>query len=198
MTAAKTLLQLAGADLSLPKLSDACLVLIDLQNEYVAGPIALPEANAAITSAGRLLARARSSGTAVFHVAHKGRSGGLFDRAAERGAIVDALAPRAGEPVIEKELPNAFAGTDLQARLTATGRKNIILAGLMTHMCISSTARAALDLGFRVTIDAASCATRDLPDGRGGTIAAATIHDVALVELSDRFAIIARDSDALV
>jgi nicotinamidase-related amidase len=198
MTAAKTLLQLAGADLSLPKLSDACLVLIDLQNEYVAGPIALPEANAAITSAGRLLARARSSGTAVFHVAHKGRSGGLFDRAAERGAIVDALAPRAGEPVIEKELPNAFAGTDLQARLTATGRKNIILAGLMTHMCISSTARAALDLGFRVTIDAASCATRDLPDGRGDTIAAATIHDVALVELSDRFAIIARDSDALV
>jgi nicotinamidase-related amidase len=198
MTAAKTLLQLAGADLSLPKLSDACLVLIDLQNEYVAGPIALPEANAAITSAGRLLARARSSGTAVFHVAHKGRSGGLFDRAAERGAIVDALAPRAGEPVMEKELPNAFAGTDLQARLTATGRKNIILAGLMTHMCISSTARAALDLGFRVTIDAASCATRDLPDGRGGTIAAATIHDVALVELSDRFAIIARDSDALV
>jgi nicotinamidase-related amidase len=65
-------------------------------------------------------------------------------------------------------------------------------------MCISSTARAALDLGFRVTIDATSCATRDLPDGRGGSVAAATVHDVALVELSDRFAIIARDGDALV
>jgi nicotinamidase-related amidase len=99
---------------------------------------------------------------------------------------------------VEKELPNAFAGTDLQARIAATGRKNIILAGLMTHMCISSTARAALDLGFRVTIDATSCATRDLPDGRGGSVAAATVHDVALVELSDRFAIIARDGDALV
>jgi nicotinamidase-related amidase len=185
MTAAKTLLQLAGADLSLPRLGDACLVLIDLQNEYLSGPIALPGANAAIAVAARLLARARKSGTSVFHVAHRGRPGGLFDRTAERGAIVAALAPRADEPLVEKELPNAFAGTDLQARLTATGRKNIILAGLMTHMCVSSTARAALDLGFRVTIDAASCATRDLPDGRGGTIAA-------------RFAIIARDGDALV
>ncbi len=198
MTAAKTLLQLAGADLSLPRLGDACLVLIDLQNEYRAGPIALPDADAAIANAGKLLARARQGGAAVFHIAHRGRPGGLFDRTTERGAIVTALAPLAGEPVIEKELPNAFAGTDLQAHLAATGRKNIILAGLMTHMCVSSTARAALDLGFRTTIDADSCATRDLPDGRGGTISAATIHEVALVELSDRFAIIAHGTGALV
>ena len=117
MTATKTLLQLAGADLSLPRLSDASLVLIDLQNEYRAGPIALPGADAAIANAEKLLARARSSGATVFHVAHRGRSGGLFDRATERGAIVAALAPLADEPVIEKELPNAFAGTELQARL---------------------------------------------------------------------------------
>jgi len=197
MTVAKTLLQLAGADLSLPRLADASLVLIDLQNEYLSGPLALPDANAAIANAARLLTRARDSGTSIFHVAHRGRPGGLFDRAAERGAIVSALAPLSSEPVVEKELPNAFAGTDLQVRLAAAGRKNIILAGFMTHMCVSSTARAALDLGFRVTIDGNSCATRDLPDGRGGTIGAATVHDVALVELSDRFAVIARDGDAL-
>lgn len=193
MTVAKTLLQLAGADLTPPRLSESCLVLIDLQNEYRAGPLALPGADAAIANAANLLARARDNGAAVFHVAHRGRPGGLFDRSAERGAIVACLAPLAGEPVIEKELPNAFAGTDLKARLAATGRKNVILVGFMTHMCVSSTARAGLDLGFRVTIDADSCATRDLPDGRGGTISAATIHDVALVELSDRFAIIVRD-----
>jgi nicotinamidase-related amidase len=198
MSAAKTLLQLSGADLSPAKLGEACLVLIDLQNEYLSGPLALPDADAAIACAARLLARARDRGTPVFHIAHKGRPGGLFDRAADRGAIVRELTPLADEPVVEKELPNAFAGTDLQTRLSATGRNNIVLAGLMTHMCISSTARAALDLGFRVTIDADSCATRDLPDGRGGTIGARTIHDVALAELSDRFAIIARDADALV
>lgn len=197
MSPAKTLFELAGADLTPPRLADSCLVLIDLQNEYRAGPIALPDVDRAITSAARLLTRARESGAAVFHVAHAGTPGSLFDRSADRGAIVDALTPLGDEPVVEKQLPNAFAGTDLQTRLTATGRKNIILAGLMTHMCVSSTARAALDLGFRVTVDADSCATRDLPDGRGGTIAAATIHEVALAELSDRFAIVTRDSDAL-
>jgi nicotinamidase-related amidase len=198
MTAPKTLLELAGADLNLPGLSNACLVLIDLQYEYLAGPIALPDARRAIANTSRLLARARDRGASIFHVAHKGRPGGLFDRTAERGAIVSELAPLPGEAVIEKGLPNAFAGTDLQVQLAATGRKDIILAGLMTHMCVSSTARVGLDLGFRITVDANSCATRDLPDGRGGAISAATVHEVALAELSDRFAIIARGDDALV
>jgi nicotinamidase-related amidase len=193
MTAPKTLLQLAGADLSLPSLGQSCLVLIDIQNEYRNGPLALPGADTAIDGAARLLARARSEGAAIFHIAHKGKAGGLFDRDAERGAIVEQLTPRAGEAVIEKTLPNAFAGTDLQAQLAATGRNNVVIAGMMTHMCVSSTARAALDLGLRVTIDAESCATRDLPDGRGGAIAASVVHEVALVELSDRFAIIAHD-----
>jgi nicotinamidase-related amidase len=196
MTTAKTLLQLAGADLNPPRLGDAALVLIDIQNEYLEGPLALPDARSAIARAAALLARARDSGAAIIHIAHRGKAGSLFDRGADRGAIVAELSPRAGELVIEKELPNAFAGTDLQARLAATARKNIVLAGFMTHMCVSSTARAALDLGFRTTIDADSCATRDLPDGLGGTLNARTIHEVALAELSDRFAIIAR-GDAL-
>jgi nicotinamidase-related amidase len=197
MTTTPTLLQLAGADLSFPKLGAASLVLIDLQNEYLTGPLALPCADAAIANAASLLARARNAGAKVFHVAHRGRPGGLFDRGAARGGIVPALAPLPDEAVIEKELPNAFAGTDLKARLDMAGHKNIVLAGFMTHMCVSSTARAALDLGFRITIDAAACATRDLPDGRGGIIPAATVHDVALAELSDRFALIARDQAAL-
>lgn len=192
MTAAKTLMQLAGIDLTPPRLGDSCLVLIDIQNEYLAGPLALPDASPAIVRATALLGRARDSGAVIIHIAHKGTPGSLFDRAAERGAIVAPLAPRPGEIVIEKQLPNAFAGTELNAQLAATGRKELVLAGFMTHMCVSSTARAALDLGFRTTIDADSCATRDLPDGSGGTIAAKLIHDVALAELSDRFAIIAR------
>ncbi|MGY4311698.1 cysteine hydrolase family protein [Bradyrhizobium sp. JR3.5] len=192
MTAAKTLMQLAGIDLTPPRLGDSCLVLIDIQNEYLAGPLALPDASPAIARATALLARARESGAAIIHIAHKGAPGSLFDRTAERGAIVAPLKPLPGESVIEKQLPNAFAGTDLNAQLAATGRKELVLAGFMTHMCISSTARAALDLGFRTTIDADGCATRDLPDGTGGTIAAKLIHDVALAELSDRFAIIAR------
>ena len=192
MSSAKTLMQLAGIDLTPPRLGDACLVLIDIQNEYLAGPLALPDASPAIARATALLGRARESGAKIIHIAHKGAPGSLFDRDAERGAIVAQLEPRPGEIVIEKQLPNAFAGTELNVQLAATGRKELVLAGFMTHMCVSSTARAALDLGFRTTIDAESCATRDLPDGKGGTIAARLIHDVALAELSGRFAIIAR------
>ena len=197
MTAARTLLQLAGADLTPAKIGEASLVLIDLQNEYLTGPIALPGGQAAMVNAAKLIASARDAGSPIFHIAHRGKPGGLFDRSAERGAIAAIVAPLASEPVIEKELPNACAGTELRDRLSAAGRKNIVLAGLMTHMCISSTARAAIELGFRVTIDASACATRDLPDGKGGSIAAQLIHDVALAELSDRFAIIARDRDEL-
>jgi nicotinamidase-related amidase len=85
--------------------------------------------------------------------------------------------------------------TELANLISDTGRKDVIIVGFMTHMCVSSTARAALDLGLRVTIDAAACATRDLPDGRGGRIDAATLNDMELVELSDRFAVIARGHD---
>jgi nicotinamidase-related amidase len=193
----KTLLELAGADLKPAKVGAATLVLIDYQNEYVAGPLGLPGAGPAVERAALLLARARDAGAPVIHVVHRGRPGGLFDRNDERGQIIAALAPRAGETVIEKGLPNAFAGTDLHVRLGKAARKDVIVAGFMTHMCVSSTARAALDLGWRVTIDAGACATRDLPDGAGGCIDADVVHRVALVELSDRFAIIARDAEEL-
>lgn len=197
MTGPKTLLQLAGADLSPSKMRNASLVLIDLQNEYVSGPLALPGVRPAIANAERLLALARKTQAPIFHVAHNGRRGGLFDREAERGQIVAELAPRPGEAVIEKSLPNSFAGTALHEALAQAGRKEIILAGFMTHMCVSSTARAALDLGYRVTIEASACGTRDLPDGRGGVVEAGLVHEVALAELADRFAIIARGADEL-
>jgi nicotinamidase-related amidase len=197
MPVPKTLLELAGADLKPAGVSNATLVLIDYQNEYVAGPLSLPGASPAVERAALLLGRARDAGAPIVHVAHKGRPGGLFDREAERGQIIAALAPRTGETVIEKGLPNAFAGTGLNAVLGEAARKDIIIAGFMTHMCVSSTARAALDLGWRVTIDAGACATRDLPDGAGGHVEADVVHKVALVELSDRFAIIARNSEEL-
>jgi nicotinamidase-related amidase len=193
----KTLLELAQAGAEPARIRDASLVLIDFQNEYLSGPIAVANAHPAIASAVQLLKAARENGAPVFHVAHRGRPGGLFDRASERGQIVADLFPVASEVVIEKGLPNAFAGTDLRSHVEATGRGNIILCGFMTHMCVSSTARAAIDHGFRVTVEASSCATRDLPNGMGGVIPAATVHEVSLAELADRFAIVTRSPDRL-
>lgn len=60
----------------------------------------------------------------------------------------------------------------------------------MTHMCVSSTARAALDLGYRVTVAGDAAATRDLPDPSGGVISADALHRAALAELGDRFAVV--------
>jgi nicotinamidase-related amidase len=193
MTTAKTLLQLAGADLKPARMADAVLVLIDMQNEYLDGPIAVTGAGPAIARAELLLAEARALGAPIVHVAHKGSAGSLFDRAAARGQFIAAVAPRIGEAVIEKGLPNSFAGSDLHQVLSGHNRKDIIIVGFMTHMCVSSTARVAMDLGYRVTVDAAACATRDLPDGQGGVVAATLVHAIALIELADRFAVIRYD-----
>lgn len=187
MTAPKTLLELAGRTPVPPKLAESILILIDIQNEYVEGPIALPSAQPAIARAADLLARARKAGARIVHVAHKGGKGGLFDREAHRGAIVDAVAPIAGETVIEKPRPNSFSGTDLAAAVGAPGAP-LIMAGFMTHMCVSSTARAALDLGYQTVVASDASATRDLPKPTGGAISAADLHEAELAALADRFA----------
>ena len=187
----KTLLQLAGADLSPPPLANSVLLIIDAQGEYRTGRLPLEGIEPSLTALSGLLDRARAAGAAVVHVAHKGRAGGLFDRDAAGGAILTEVAPKCSESVVEKPLPNAFAGTDLASRLEAIGRKNLIVAGYQTHMCVSSTARAALDLGYRVTVPHDACATRALPDPTAGTaISGAEIHRHALAELADRFAIV--------
>ncbi|MGQ3352987.1 MAG: cysteine hydrolase family protein [Phreatobacter sp.] len=186
-TQPKTLLELAGRKPAPPKLSESILVLIDIQNEYLDGPIALPGASAAVAKAADLLARARKAGAKIVHVAHKGGKGSLFDREGHRGAIVDAVAPVAGEAVVEKPRPNAFSGTDL-ADLVGAPSAPLVIVGFMTHMCVSSTARAALDLGYQTAIAADACATRDLPTPAGDVIDAARLHEAELAALADRFA----------
>jgi len=190
MPAPTTLFALAGYTPAPSPLSQSCLVLIDYQNEYLSGPLALPGAEAAVVRAADLLARARSAGTRIVHIAHKGAPGGLFDRGDKRGAIIEALAPGDGEAVVEKPRPNAFSATDLAERVGPAGTK-LILAGFMTHMCVGSTARAALDLGYVTTLAADACATRDLPGHDGGVISADRLHRAELAALSDRFACIA-------
>ena len=67
----------------------------------------------------------------------------------------------------------------------------------MTHMCVSATARAALDLGYETTVIADACATRDLADGNGAILPAAIVHQVALAELADRFSTIVETLDQI-
>ncbi|HEY7610133.1 MAG TPA: cysteine hydrolase family protein [Alphaproteobacteria bacterium] len=195
MSAPKTLLALAGAPSAPPPLRDSAVVVIDAQREYVDGALPLPGVEAALDQISALLARARKAGAPIIHVRHLGRAGGLFDPDAPRGAIADKAKPAAGEPVIGKKLPNAFAGTDLAAALAKTGKRNLVVCGFMTHMCISSTVRAALDLGFRSIVPASATATRDLPDPlTGAVVPARTLQSASLAALSDRFATVVGDA----
>lgn len=192
----KTLLAMSGATLSPPKWDDAVLLLIDFQREYTEGALPLYGFACAIDEACVLLASARKAGAPIIHIVHHGRPGGaLFDPEGPLSEIVSDLSPTDGEVVIAKGLPNAFAGTDLDNALKATGRTQIVIAGFMTHMCVSATARSALDHGYFSTVVASACATRDLPDPvTGGTVKAADLHKAALTGLSDRFALIVKDA----
>ncbi len=197
MAEPKTLLSLSGADMTPGALSKSTIISIDCQYEYVDGMLPLPGVTEALAEVRRLLERARSAGAPIIHIAHKGAPGGAFDRTAANGQIVDAAAPIGEEKVIEKPLPNAFAKTNLADALKEIGRKELIVCGFMTHMCISSTVRAALDLGYRNTVVASAAGTRDLPKAGGGVIDARSLHDASLAALADRFAIIAGTSDDL-
>lgn len=183
---AKTLLSLAGHEPALPKLADSALVLIDYQNDYLAGPLALPDAAPAIATAERVLNAARVAGSRIIHVLHKGASGGLFDRAGWGGQPIEQLKPAAFEEVVEKPRPSSFFQTDLDVRLGAAGRY-VIFMGFMTHMCVSTTVRDALDYAYAATVVADACASRDLP-GINGVVPARTVHEAELAALGDRFA----------
>lgn len=182
----RTLLQIAGAPRHPSPLACAALVLIDHQQEYLTGGVPLANIAAALAEAQALLALARAHDLPIFHVVHHGRPGGaLFDPTGPGVAIIADLAPRANETVVVKALPNAFAGTDLNRRIRETGRTELIVAGFATHMCVSATVRAALDLGYRTTVMANAVATRDLPDPLGGPlIPAETLHRAELAALA--------------
>lgn len=194
-----TLTELGGGPAPTPsRLQESVVLIIDAQQEYTTGRLPLAGVDAALAQTARLLARARAAGVPVVHIQQVSKAGrGLFDPTGPFMAFAPEAAPRAGEPVIAKRLPNAFAGTALDLELRQLGRRNIIISGYMTHMCVSATARAAFDLGYKTTVIADACATHDLSDGHGGRLAAATVHQVALAEIADRFSTVVDTLDQI-
>lgn len=192
-----TLLQMQGASDHPAQLDDAVLVLIDLQEEYRTGALPLPDVEPMVAEAAKLLTLARNWGVPVTHVMHEvGGEAPIFNPGLPSFRLMGEVEARGEEARVVKRLPNAFAGTDLDARLRATGRSEIIVVGAMTHMCVSATVRAALDHGYRSTVVADACATRDLPSSQGDTISAGEVHRTALAELADAFAIVVPNTSA--
>lgn len=195
--APKTLRDLSGASPQPASLADATVVVIDAQNEYVEGPIALPGSAPALDAIADLLAQARAAGAPVVHLVHHAPEG-IFVEGTKGAEIAPQAAPQGDEPVFSKGLPNGFTNPEFDPALKALGRKNLILVGFMTHMCVDSTARAAVDLGYGVTIVENATATRALPGAVGKPARSAEeVHDGALAGLADLFAVIAPNAAAL-
>ena len=179
-------------------MNDAVLIVIDAQMEYSdEGALALDGLQPALDNITALLLKGRKDGAEIVHIAHEGSEGRAFDPA-KGGRIIEQVAPLEGEAVIGKGLPNAFRHTELQNHLAEIGRPHLIICGFMTHMCVSSTARAALDLGYETTVVSDATATRSLPATDGGeAIAAADLHRSSLAALADRFSAINSTSQVL-
>ena len=107
-----TLRNLGGRSAAPAALTASTLVLIDCQNTYREGVMALSGVEAALDEIAALLARARRLGVPVIHIQHDAGPGSPYDVSAPIGAIADKVAPAAGEPVVLKHFPNSFIGTD--------------------------------------------------------------------------------------
>ncbi|MCG6873767.1 MAG: isochorismatase family protein [Betaproteobacteria bacterium] len=192
MTAAQTLRSMGGA--TAPSRVDpahTALLLIDFQKEYYSGALPLPDGEAAARNAAQLVDWADRVGVQVVHVHHVAPSAKapLFTPGTDRVAPHGLVTPRPGHQCITKTLPSSFVNTNLDATLKEKGIDTLIVTGLMTHMCVDSTARDAVSLGYKTIVAGDACATRDLPErGIGAAIPHREIHRASLTALADRFA----------
>ncbi len=144
------------------------LVLVDLQRDYFpGGAMELSGAEAAVAQAGRVLALFRQRGLPVFHVQHLSeRPGATFFLPGTPGVeFHPAVAPKDGEAVVQKRFPNSFRDTGLERAIRDAGVDALVIAGMMSHMCVDATTRQAFDLGFPCVVVADACATRALEFG---------------------------------
>ncbi len=135
---------------------DTALVVIDVQVGVVGEAYHRDEVLANIQ---QLLERARSSGTPVLYVQHNEKSG--MEPGMPLWQILPEVTPHEGEPVIQKEAPDAFHATHLQAELAARGIKRLVITGGQTQYCIDTTTRRAVAQGYDVLLVSDAHTTED-------------------------------------
>ena len=141
------------------------LVIIDIQNDYFpAGNYELVNSVEASLKAKDLLEHFRQRNLTVVHVRHLSvRPGSTYFIPGTEGAEIHAsVQPLPDEKIVTKNYPNGFRETVLHNYLLEQHIEHLVIAGMMSHMCVDSTARAGKDLGYRITIAEDACATTDL------------------------------------
>jgi len=175
------------------------LILVDIQNDYfIDGKMELEGMDAAAANAGKLLNLFREKTWPTFHIQHiSNYQGATFFLPDTKGAELNpAIAPLAGETIIQKHFPNSFRETVLLDALKNTGVEQVVICGAMSHMCIDGTTRAAADMGFTCILIHDACATRDLVFG-DKTVRAADVHASFMAALGSAYAQVVNCSDFL-
>jgi len=167
------------------------LILVDIQQafgdiEYWGGQRNNPDAE---LRASELLQLWREHGLPLFHIQHcssiltsplhETHPGNRFN---------EMVTPAEREPVIQKNVNSAFIGTDLQARLDDAKITTLVIVGLTTDHCVSTTTRMAGNLGYETFLVADATATFNKKGTNGQNYSAELIHETALASLNDEFA----------
>lgn len=182
------------------KLNDTpALILIDIQKgldelDYYGGGRNNPEAEAC---AARLLSFWREQNLPLFHIRHRGTPPSPLSPGTAGNDFKDAVLPLEGEPVLEKETNSAFMGTALHEKLQASGVTTLVLVGLTTAHCVSSTARMAGNLGYHTYVISDATATFDTLGPDGIKYEADLVHRICLASLHREFATVLGSDELL-
>lgn len=174
------------------------LIPIDVQQAFDHAPWP-PRNNPAMEGNGlRLLETWRATGRPLIHVKHDSVVPGSTLAVAHPGnALRPGFEPKGDEPLLRKSVNAAFIGTDLDLRLRRLGVTSVVLFGISTDMCVSTTARVAANLGYRTIVVGDACFCFDQPDGEGGVVPAEQIQRAHLATLRAEFAEVV-DTGALI
>ncbi|MDO9224072.1 MAG: cysteine hydrolase family protein [Caulobacter sp.] len=174
------------------------LIPIDMQQAFD-GPPWPRRWNTAVDANGHaLLAAWRAAGAPIIHVRHDSVQPGSTLAAGQPGnAFRPGFEPLDGEPVVSKSVNAAFIGTDLDLRLRRMGATRLVLFGISTDMCVSTSTRVGSNLGWAVTLAADACDCFDLPDPRGGIIRGEDVHAAHIATLGTEFCEVASTADII-
>jgi nicotinamidase-related amidase len=137
----------------------------------------------------RLLDAWRKFGRPIFHIQHMSTEPTSMLRPELPGNAIKAIvAPQNDEPVIQKNVNSAFIGTDLEDRLRAAGIETVVMAGLTTNHCVSTSVRMAANLGFKTYVVADATAAHAGTGYDGKNFSAEEMHISALASLHGEFA----------
>jgi nicotinamidase-related amidase len=166
------------------------LVLVDIQQDYFPkGRMEVVGAVEASRASIRLLDHFREKKLSIIHVQHISlRAGASFFLPNTEGVnFYEGVTPLPNETVIKKNFPNSFRDTQLNEYLVSQGIKEIVICGMMSHMCIDATVRAAFDKGYSCIVAHDACATRNLTFN-GIDIPAAHVHGAYMAALGSVYA----------